>query len=97
MIRINYVYLVFTDNGEEDGYDYYDWLDSVHMTEGSARDYIKEHGLPKLPDADFYVGKFDDERITAVYRSDKEISIYSDKWFRGCNTTWRIEKWEVGE
>lgn len=93
---MNYVYLVYADNGEEDGYDYDDWLVSVHDTEDGAREFIKENALPKVKDAKFIdipkdFESFGAETI-AFYRSPKETSIYSEDWFRGCNACWCIVK-----
>src|SRR5699024_12558769 len=89
-----YVYLVYADNGEEDGYDYYDWLDSAHLTEESARKHILETGIPRgkdavFPDSDKFVGK----TITR-YSAPNGISTYADERRRGCNATIRIERGE---
>lgn len=93
---MNYVYLVYADNGEEDGYDYYDWLVSVHATEDGAREFVKENALPKVPDAEFvdlaYAFDSFGEETIAFYRSPKETSVYDKDWFRGCNAIWRIVK-----
>ena len=93
----NYVYLVYADNGEEDGYDYYDWLDSVHLTEESARKYVRETGIPRVKDAVFHDSDRFVGKVITSYSAPKEVSIYSDKWRRGCNAALRIEKWEVYE
>jgi len=93
----NQVYLVYADNGEEDGYDYYDWLNSVHLTEESARRHILETGIPRAKNAIFLDSDRFDGKVITIYTAPKEIPVYSDEWRPGCNAALRIEKWEVYE
>ena len=91
---MRYVYLVYRDNGDEDPYDYYDWLESVHTTEESAREYILKTGIPRVKDAEFFDKEGDGKTIT-IYRSKRSLTMYDRDWKRGCNVSVRIERWEL--